>query len=178
MKELYLVGFLIDQERAAALSRASNLHMVFLERCQIQKSCLEPILNREGLTNVYLSGSDFEEEELKVLNQGSVKASLTSLMLSNCDVTDQSASLISQCQNLEFLELDGTQITDRGLKQLARLPKLRYLNLDHTSVTDSGVSHLSSVSHLEELSLSNTSASDAVLESLKHDIPALRISDD
>lgn len=178
LKQLNLEGFSINQERAAAISHISNLQAVFLKRCQIQKSCLESILNLEGLTLIYLSDSDFEEDELKTLSQSSAKKTLISLIVSNCKVTDESASLISQCQNLEVLALDGTQITDQGLKQLARLPKLRYLSLDHTSVTNSGVAHLSSASQLEELSLSNTSVSDDILESLKQEIPALRISDD
>mgnify|MGYP003666811331 FL=1 len=61
---------------------------------------------------------------------------------------------------------------------LARLPHLKVLVLDHTAVTDAGVKYLSATPELVELSLSNTSVSDDVLDSLKQEIPALRISDD
>ena len=139
---------------------------------------MESLLNIDGLTFVGLPDSEFSESELETLTRGPTKETLTGLNLSYCDISDRGASMISRLRNLESLELDGTQITDQGLKILARLPRLKVLVLDHTGVTDYGVGYLSSTPNLVELSLSNTSASDAILETLKREIPALRVSDD
>tara|TARA_R110002095_G_scaffold67558_4_gene57488 strand:+ start:829 stop:1737 length:909 start_codon:yes stop_codon:yes gene_type:complete len=178
LEELQLAGFLIDQERAAAIARLPGLHTLSLKGCQIQKSCLAALLQKEGLTHVGLADAEFEETELAALSQGAPNETLLALSLSHCKVTDQSATVLAQCRNLEFLELDGTQITDRSLKLLSRLPQLKVLILDHTAVTDAGVAALSSSPHLVELSLSNTGASDAVLETLRQKLPALQVSDD
>ena len=136
------------------------------------------MLKTKGLEGISLADSTFEEEELVILKQGAAKETLTRLFLSNCQVNDDTAAVLSECRNLEILHLDGTQITDVGLKMLARLPHLKVLVLDHTAVTDAGVKYLSATPELVELSLSNTSVSDDVLDSLKQEIPALRISDD
>ncbi|MDF1744868.1 MAG: hypothetical protein P1V19_14320 [Gimesia sp.] len=175
---LGLEGFHINQERAIKISQLRNLKTIGLKKCKIEKSCLESLLNIDGLTFVGLPDSEFSESELETLTRGPTKETLTGLNLSYCDISDRGASMISRLRNLESLELDGTQITDQGLKILARLPRLKVLVLDHTGVTDYGVGYLSSTPNLVELSLSNTSASDAMLETLKREIPALRVSDD
>ena len=178
LNELHFEGFVIDEDRAAVMARLPNLKGINLMGCQIKKSCLATLLQNSELTHIRLADSKFEEAELANLIQGEPNETLIGLSLSFCKVTDQSVSILSRCRKLEFLELDGTQITDQGLKMLARLPQLRILILDHTAVTDTGVGYLSSTPNLVELSLSNTSASDAMLETLKTEIPALRVSDD
>lgn len=178
LKEIHLSGFIIDQKRAAALSRITQLKYLSIWTCQLKQSVLMNLLNKKGLSGISLADSTFQEEELVILKQGAAKETLTCLLLSNCPVTDYTAAVISECRNLEILHLDGTQITDVGLKMLARLPHLKVLVLDHTAVTDVGVSYLSATPELVELSLSNTGVSDDVLDSLKQEIPALRISDD
>ncbi len=175
---LGLEGFLINKQRALQISRLTNLETIGLKKCQIETSCLETLLQIDGLVFVGLPDSDFSEAELEVLKQSPLKETLTGLGLSYCPITDRSASFLSRLRKLETLELDGTQITDQGLKQLARLPQLKVLILDHTQVTDYGVGYLASTPNLVELSLSNTSASDEMLETLKQEIPALRVSDD
>jgi len=178
LEELQLSRLVIDQERATAIARLPNLKAIFLKGCQIEKSCLAALLQMQGLTYVNLADAEFDETELEALLLGPTQETLRVLSVSNCKITDTTATVLSRCRNLEILELDGTQITDLGLKQLARLPQLRVLVLDHTPVTDAGVIYLSSTPKLVELSLSNTSASDAMLETLKQEIPALRVSDD
>ncbi|QDT93945.1 leucine-rich repeat domain-containing protein [Gimesia algae] len=178
LEELYLSGFQIDQNRAVALMQIPQLKHLSIENCQLEKSTLASLLNKQYLESISLAGSTFQEDELEVLNQISTKETLKVLILSNCSITDRTAAVLSECRNLEILHLDGTQITDTGLKMLARLPHLEVLMLDHTAVTDAGVAYLTVTSKLKELSLSNTSVSDDVVDSLKQEIPALRVSDD
>lgn len=178
LKEIHLSGFMIDQKRAAPLSQITQLKYLSIWNCQLEKSVLMNLLSKKGLTVISLAGSDFPEEELDVLKQDASNKNLVMLSLVNCQVTDRTAAVISECRNLEILHLDGTQITDTGLKMLARLPHLKVLVLDHTAVTDEGVRYLSATRELVELSLSNTGVSDEVVDVLKQEIPALRISDD
>ncbi|MCA9005559.1 MAG: hypothetical protein KDA70_09835 [Planctomycetaceae bacterium] len=175
---LIVRNFLIDEKRAAALSRIPQLKDLSLWDCQFEKSVLVSLLKKKGLKSLSLAGSTFQEEELSILKQAPAKETLTHLILTNCQISDQTAAVISECRNLEILHLDGTQITDMGLKMLARLPHLKVLVLDHTAVTDNGVSYLTGTPELVELSLSNTGVSDEVVDALKQEIPALRISDD
>lgn len=176
--ELQLEKFLIDQERVTTLAHLPKLKHLTLKECQIEKLCLASLLKTKELTGLSLEDSTFPEVELELLKQRPNNESLQALILANCHITDRTATVLSQCRNLEFLDLAGTQITDQGLKMLARLPQLRVLILDHTAVTDAGVAYLSSTPNLIELSLSNTEVSDETLETLKRDIPALRVSDD
>ncbi|WP_291177633.1 hypothetical protein [Gimesia sp.] len=178
LEELYLSGFQIDQKRAAALTQIPQLRHLTIEASQLEKSVLTSLLKEKRLKSISLAGSTFQEEELDALKHVSEKETLVTLLLSNCQVTDRTAAVLSECRNLETLQLDGTQITDTGLKMLARLPHLKVLVLDHTAVTDAGVKYLSATPELVELSLSNTGVSDEVLDSLKQELPALRISDD
>lgn len=178
LQEIGLEGITLDEDRVNAISHLPALQTLTLKQCQIKTSCLESVLQINGLQQLSLAESDFPESALNVLTRGSTPETLLCLNLSYCKVTDQSASIISRLRNLETLVLDGTQISDLGLKQLARLPQLKVLILDHTNVTDAGVGYLSSTPNLVELSLSNTSVSDAMLETLKQEIPALRVSDD
>ncbi|WP_417391102.1 hypothetical protein [Gimesia sp.] len=178
LKYLAFSDFVIDRDRAAALARIPKLKTIHLTACQFDPATLTTVLQINGLKLLSLADSTFPEEELNILNQGSIKENLTRLILSNCQVTDRTAAVLSECRNLEILHLDGTQITDTGLKMLARLPHLKVLVLDHTAVTDAGVKYLSATPELVELSLSNTGVSDEVLDSLKQELPALRISDD
>lgn len=178
LKYLVLSHFLIDEKRASALSQITQLKYLSIWTCQIEKSVLTSLLKLNSLKGISLADSSFQEEELNILKQGALNKNLMMLILSNCQVTDRTAAVLSECRNLEILHLDGTQITDTGLKMLARLPHLKVLVLDHTAVTDAGVKYLSATPELVELSLSNTSVSDEVLDSLKQELPALRISDD
>lgn len=178
LKYLAFIDFRIDRNRAAALARIPRLKTIYFTGCQFDSSTLNTVLQIEELKLLSLADSTFQEEELDILKQGPLKENLTRIILSNCQVNDDTAAVLSECRNLEILHLDGTQITDVGLKMLARLPHLKVLVLDHTAVTDAGVKYLSATPELVELSLSNTSVSDDVLDSLKQEIPALRISDD
>ncbi|WP_417385313.1 leucine-rich repeat domain-containing protein [Gimesia sp.] len=178
LKYLVFTDFRIDRNRAAALARIPRLKTIYFTGCQFDSSTLNTVLQIEGLKFLSLADSTFQEEELSTLTQGSLKENLTQLNLSNCQITDRTAAVLSECRNLETLQLDGTQITDRGLKMLARLPHLKVLVLDHTAVTDDGVRYLTGTRELVELSLSNTGVSDEVVDVLKQEIPALRISDD
>jgi len=143
LKYLAFSDFVIDRDRAAALARIPKLKTINLELCQFDPATLTTVLQINGLAWISLVGSTFQEEELSILTQEPAKENLTGLLLSDCQVTDRTAAVLSECRNLETLHLDGTQITDTGLKMLARLPHLKVLVLDHTAVTDVGVKYLS-----------------------------------
>lgn len=176
--ELSIEGFSIDAKRAAGIAALPRLKNLAIRKCQIEPTCLAALLKRNELTHLSLADSEFPEAELQSLVRGEANDTLTGLSLSYCNVTDECATVLSRCRKLEFLELDGTQIGDTGLKIIARLPQLKVLILDHTKVTDAGARYLSSAPDLVELSLSNTEVSDEMVETLSHNIPALRISDD
>lgn len=54
---------------------------------------------------------------------------ITTLVMANSDVTDESLKCLEKLENLVYLDLRNTHITDEGLHILAQLPNLHYLQL-------------------------------------------------
>ena len=87
---------------------------------------------------------------------------ITTLVMANSDVTDESLKFLAKLENLVDLDLRNTQITDEGLRILAQLPKLRYLQLEGTQVTDDGFrEHLLFKESIVKIDLTRTSVSEA-----------------
>ncbi len=107
---------------------------------------------------------------------------LEKLILSNCDITDNDASLIGLATQLQVLDISGSpqvtnaglvfleflvnliylniqgckKITEEALDSVAQLKKLRRLILDRAmSITEIGLAHLAKLSNLENLTVWN-----------------------
>ena len=67
---------------------------------------------------------------------------VTTLDLSDIQITDAGLKEVAKLQNLTELNLNNTQITDTGLKEVAKLQKLKFLHLNETKITDADVTKL------------------------------------
>lgn len=99
---------------------------------------------------------------------------LTSICLSDSQVTDDGIAELSRLADLRDLAVDGTRVTDLGVSHLATLGKLESLSLANTTVTDGGVRMLQSCKSLTALDLSGTKISDVALGYLS-DMPNLAV---
>lgn len=91
---------------------------------------------------------------------------LTDLCLGHCEVTDQGLRLLSDCVNLDWLDLAHTPVTDATAERLAAADKLRQLNLEGTRISDAALPTIGSLRGLEILDLSETAVTDQGLARL------------
>jgi Leucine-rich repeat (LRR) protein len=73
---------------------------------------------------------------------------------------------LTECKNLEELDLAETQADDETALALLNFPNLKILDLWHTQVTDTGLESVGKLTNLEELILVGTPISDAGLSHL------------
>jgi Leucine-rich repeat (LRR) protein len=85
---------------------------------------------------------------------------LTSLNLSETNITDAGLDRVVTLRRLEFLQLNNTKISDAGLAKLKSLGRLKSLYLPGTNVTDAGMSELQSLQTIALLYLGNTMVTD------------------
>ena len=85
----------------------------------------------------------------------------------NSRFNDRYVRLFSGLKQLTSLDLSNTQITDLGLKELRKLTTLTSLNLKYTGVSDLGLCELAALSNLETLNLDSTKITDAGLIELR-----------
>lgn len=91
--------------------------------------------------------------------------SLTSLSLSNCDVTDAGMAHLANLTNLESLNLTLTSITDAGFEHFGKLTKLKTIGMASAKSTGEGFKHLN-VKDLESTNFHFTPLNDEGLEAI------------
>ena len=103
------------------------------------------ITRDEALPDHPMIGVDFSERR-KIRNQflgllGSL-SHLTTLDLSETNITDGGLAEIEGLTALTTLVLDGSRISDEGLRAVGKLTNLRMLSLHGTEITDAGLQSL------------------------------------
>lgn len=91
---------------------------------------------------------------------------LSSLVISNCQLTAHQKSSISRIENLRELQLLNVGVTDGDLEYIGELTELKSLDVAENNISDDGIAHLSTLHVLEELCLNETTISGAALEYL------------
>ncbi len=116
------------------------------------------------LTGVAAASARITDDGLRSLTAS--KATLRDVYLFDIPLTDDGLRSISECPNMEQLNVSGSKITDDGLKHLAGLTRLRMLFVGSTAITDAGLKHLVDFPALVHLGLLDTCVSDAGAETL------------
>lgn len=132
----------------------------------------EEVWKPKTVTSVSLSNTQVTDPDLKELRRFE---NLRELFLWNSPVTDAHLNEIAGFKNLRALYLGGTTVTDEGLKHLDELMSLRYLDLSGTQVTDEGLKVLAELQGLQEVDLSRTQATEEGVADLRHRRPDLAI---
>jgi hypothetical protein len=196
VKDVYLTGTAIDDERFARVSRLSDLRFLDLERTRITDKGLSHLPEIRDLEGLRLSDTLVSDAGLKhvsgvpglkmfwlagtrVSDAGLVHlkglTSLRVLVLDGTRVADAGMTHLQRLRDLRWLYLQGTQITDSGVAHLTGLTELQRLQLNDTRVTDLALRHLEALTNLEELWVANTRVSDAGIAALKMTLPRLTI---
>lgn len=103
------------------------------------------------------------------------KDQILALRLNNIPLNKLALEQISQCRNLQNLQLANTQLSDESLLLLAQLPRLEQLNVYNNPLTDKGILALQKCTSLKKLFVWKTKASQSALQELQKKLPALRI---
>ncbi len=94
-------------------------------------------------------------------------ANIRFLLLEDCArITDEGVRHLSNCSDLEYLNLSGTQVTDDSFQVIAKLPRLTEVDVSFSDVTGARIGELSCLPNLEMLNLETTNVSDACLDDL------------
>lgn len=121
-------------------------------------------LDREDEISVIASGNRVvSDEEISTISSF---ATLKSLDLSRCRVTDAQLTDIRRLRRLERLVLDETPVGDEGIANLGTMPSLHFLNLTRTRISDAAVEHFLSMPRLETLFVGGTNITDEGLRRL------------
>ena len=78
-------------------------------------------------------------------------ATVQSLVIAPCAVTDSGLENLEGMADLRALYLSGNRVTDNGLRRLKGLERLEVLDLARTRVVSAGLAHLEGLAALEEL---------------------------
>lgn len=103
-------------------------------------------------------------------------ATLKSLNLFGCAVSDDALKCLKTVSSLECIRLDNTRVGNSGVAVLAEMWHLRRVFLAGTCITDRALQYLAAMPLLEYLDLSNTSeVTMAALQWLRKQLPVTQI---
>lgn len=100
---------------------------------------------------------------------------IVELDLSGLPLGKEELGLITNCENLEWLEIDKTPITDVHFDTLQNLGNLRLLKLFETNIGDKSISALSNLKNLKKLYLWKTYVTKNGINKLVKERPDLKI---
>jgi hypothetical protein len=133
------------------------------KRKAIDDAALELLAPLHRLTSLNLSEVNLSNDQLQYVGP---LPNLASLVLSDTPVSDDGLAHLRGLRRLEMISLCGTKVTDAGLVHLAALPTLKIIDLSHTQVGDDGLAHLATLPSLNWLLLKGDQVTDAGLEHL------------
>lgn len=153
-----------DAKNISNLTNLTHLHITL--GYPISESGLFSIMKLEKLTYLYLDSCKY----IPSLCSNISKLNLTTLGLSNSDISDESCEYLSKMKSLTVLDLyECSKIEDEGLRDITELTNLTKLDIGlsgwvkKTKISEKGLTSLCNLKKLEELNLHNRSITDTAL---------------
>ncbi|MEO2017074.1 MAG: hypothetical protein ABGZ53_22190 [Fuerstiella sp.] len=175
-RDISVLRFERYEPTARQFSDLPSLRQLSIEDTSIAPDVVKAIGGVTGLRVLSLAGSEFNDEDLSVLDRlpelltlnlsrthdaAAVLSSLNltsiqTLKLNDCSWVDDDLLLhLVKYSTLQTLEIARTHITDDGVKRLLQLPELGWLNLSGCeSIGDESLRVLSRAATLKQLSMS------------------------
>lgn len=129
----------------------------------------------QPVTQLMLNNSAVSDDDIAAV---AGRTDLQVLFLRGTAITDAGMAHLATATGLYQLDLSGTKITDAGLVYLARMEHLVGLQLAETAVTDDGLRLLAALTTLRSVNLERTAVTAAGVESLRGQLPTVRIQSD
>ena len=158
------LGQQVEDELLAKLKTLPKLRELHIETTKgftaagLARLAELPSLEKLQFYGLNRDGAALGNEALRVAAH---LATLRSLSVAECGVTDDGLRPLEGMTNLATLRLSGNQLTDAGMKSLAGLTNLQSLDVSGSGwvrsamrITDEGIRHLSGLTELRELSVS------------------------
>jgi hypothetical protein len=122
---------------------------------RVERSTVDP---GNPIIELHLRGRRADEG----LRAASALKTITHVILTHSDVTDEGLKQLIAFKQLQVLELGGcAYITGAGFKELAVLDKLSHIELAQSGVTDEGLKGLAAIPNCTLLDVSDTALTDA-----------------
>ena len=123
----------------SAIGKLLTLESLILNEIDVEGS-IEPLAKLQQLKAFDLSGSKFQEEELRYLKS---LPNLRVIALMKCPgLTDAGILNVARTKNLNELAVGDTQITDRAMASLKKVDGLEILVASGCGISDAGVADI------------------------------------
>jgi len=125
---------------------------VNLRGAEVSDELLQHLTELKNVTSLLLNDTNITDDSLKIVNQ---VTTLRNLDLRGCKISNAGLANITGLKNLATLKLTGKgslcTVDDDGMDSLAKLTSLRSLALDSLWISGDGLQKLSPLTKLEEL---------------------------
>lgn len=163
IKSLTVLDLSYSGVRDSQLSHLTDLQCLeelCFVTCPIGDWALAHLADNEVVPNLTsLDLSDTDISDVGMVHIGKFKK-LKRLSLFYCNISNSCLRHLSQLSDLESLNLDSRDIGDTGVWHLRGLRKLKSLDIFSSRVTDSGCSHIAMIKSLESLEICGGGISD------------------
>ena len=119
---------------------------------------------KDRLQHLQISTYDVSKADLQIISQCT---QLESLNLSYCHIDDDDLETLRPClSNLKLLWLTYDQLTDRSMTLISSIRSLEILGLTASEITDDGAAQLAALSNLKQLQISSMHLTNHAVASL------------
>lgn len=155
----------ISDDGVRSLAACKSLKVLALDELTfVGTDGLAALTGLKDLQELYVGGTIVDDDSCRVIASF---PNLRKLRLSRDQVSDAGLEILSDCSQLEELDLsEDSLISDAGMASVAKLKALKKLNLWRVQISDAGVLMLAPLVNLDWLNLDNTKLSDAGLSAL------------
>jgi hypothetical protein len=135
----------------------SDVEDVSIRNAHITRRMLRELAGWPNIRRLFLWRSTIEDDAFIELGR---MRQLRRLIAGHCKFNPREAAILSQCSQLEHLDLRFTPIDDSTCAAIARLKNLQVLVLSFTNCSDVGVEAISGLNNLTYLGISGTRVTD------------------
>lgn len=135
------------------LNKLTELTFINLRGTGLTDQGLTHIGHLPKLSFVVLEGNAITDDGLKVIANPKTFVSLTSIGLTDTQITDEGLVHLKNLKNLQRLYMGRTRITSKGVAQLTDMPQLESLSFSASSVDDAMTALLAEMKTLRKLEL-------------------------
>jgi serine/threonine protein kinase len=140
LKFLSLSGRQVTDDSIARIDKLENLETLDLHDSRVSDRSLPAVCKLSRLCELNLKGTAITDRGIAELPK--LAATLESLSLNHCAITDAAMTPLKSLTRLHKLSLDGARLSAAGLEQLSSLPRLESLTISGGNLTTSQLTSL------------------------------------
>ena len=169
IKSLLLDEYGIDFKKKSFYEKIEvpALDQSIIDKIKNQGFNIEALAVNTNFVDVNIKGHPGEWSQQRLQSLLEAKEQITWLDLSDSDLSDDDAKILSELPNVTKLKLQNTSITDESVKYFEHMNELTILNLYGTAVSDQSIDNLLKIKKLEKIFIWKSGISEEGIEQLK-----------